>query len=123
MAWMKSSRSGWWYLTGEFTQTRFKELADAREISDILGFNSAEASSEAIRSELDRVALNRAGLVKDIADAVLAGVASGASVAAPVDVAAIAAAVEAQLADEFAAVPDAEQIAAEVIRQQKLPGN
>jgi len=120
---MKSSRSGWWYLTGEFTQTRFKELADAREISDILGFNSAEASSEAIRSELDRVALNRAGLVKDIADAVLAGVASGSSVAAPVDVAAIAAAVEAQLADEFAAVPDAEYVAAEVIRQQKLPGN
>ena len=55
-------------------------------------------ASEHIKQELARVAVNRAGLVKEIADAVLVGVATGATTTPPVDPQAIAELV----ADEFA---------------------
>jgi hypothetical protein len=103
---MKSKKTGNWFLTGEFTSHQFNRFAVASQVSEVLGLSSVDADTEAIQAELDRVARNRAALVKDIADAILPAIASGATVSAEVDAEAIARAVEAQLVDEFAAVND-----------------
>ena len=89
MAWMKSIKTGKFYLTGEFTSRSDVPQKEASGISKVLGFSAAPASGDEIKQELARVAVNRAQLLADI---------GGGSA---VDVAAIVAAVEAQ----FAAIP------------------
>jgi hypothetical protein len=105
MAFMRSETTKKHYLTGEFTSRSALSQSEATNVAAVLGFGSATASSEAIKGELARVAQNRAELVKEIADTVLAGVVAGITVTPEIDVQAIASAVEAQLADEFAGVP------------------
>lgn len=92
MAWMKSTNTGKFYLTGEFTSRSNIPQSEASNISDTLGFQAARCSPTAIKEELARVAENVALLRGETVDAK-----------------AIAEAVEAQLADEFAAIPDAVQ--------------
>lgn len=106
-AWMKSNNTGKFYLTGEFTVRENIPQAEASQISDVLGFDAARAEGKAINAEIARVTENRARLVKEIADKVLAGVASGVTVTADVDSTAIAGAVEKRLADEFQSLPGA----------------
>jgi len=88
MAWMKSIKTGKFYLTGEFTSRSDVPQREASGISKVLGFSASPVSGDEIKQELARVAVNRAQLVADI---------GGGSV----DVAAIVAAVDAQ----FAAIP------------------
>lgn len=107
MAWMKSTATGHWYLVGEFTHEKFTEFEPASQVSQSLGQYSVAVDSPVILAAMARADVARAALVKDIADTVLAGIADGVTVTAAVDEHAIAAAVEAQLADEFAAVSQA----------------
>jgi hypothetical protein len=103
MAWMKSPNTGKFYRTEDLTV--YRDVANAGRVSEVLGFKAAVPTSvAAITDEITRVEVARASLVKEIVDGVLAAVAAGITVTADVDEAAIAASVEARLADEFAGV-------------------
>jgi len=107
MAFVKSENTEKFYLSDPFNFRSNIPQAEASRIADVLGFAAAKASGTAIKEEMARVAENRAGLVKEIADAVLAGISAGVTVTAEVDPQAIALAVEAQLSDELGAIPGA----------------
>lgn len=102
MAWMKSEKTGRWFLTGEFTSHRFDTEPLAAQVSDVLGFGSASAKSEAIQAELDRVAANRAALIADITAAVIAALPK--AEVGTISSEEIAKAVNAELADDFDAM-------------------
>lgn len=109
MAFMKSNNTGKFYLTNEFSEWSDMPQEEASRVRSALGFGTEEVSPETINQERTRSRVNRALLVKEIADAILPAIASGLTVTAEVDERAIALAVEAQLADEFDAIPTAEQ--------------
>lgn len=104
MAWMKSTTTNLFYLTSDFTNVGPFKQADAEYVSAALGFTASRVSSDTIKFMQSLAEINRARLIKDIADRVLAGIKAGVSVTADVDEEAIAAAVERRLADEFATV-------------------
>jgi hypothetical protein len=103
---MRSTNTKWWYLTGEFTAHTIKETTPAEYVSQILGFASAQSAPKAIQAELDRVARNRAELVKEIADAILPAISAGLTVTAEVDEAQIAERVRVALGPDFDALSD-----------------
>jgi hypothetical protein len=91
MAWISSDKiSGAWWLTHEFSVERFRDIGAARGVSAALGFNSERVDHEAVKAEVVRAETNRALLVKQIADKVLAGVAAGATTTPAIDPKAIA---------------------------------
>jgi len=98
MAWMKSTNTGKWYRTYDHHTHVITDQAEARQVSDSLGFNAEVVAPAVIQAEMRRVAANRADLVSAVAAAVPGGVTA---VPSAQD---IARAVEVQLADEFAAV-------------------
>jgi hypothetical protein len=104
MAWMRSETSGKFYLTTDYEVYQDVPQSTAEGISAVLGFKASPASSAAITAELTRVQAARAALVKDIADAVLAGVAAGVTVTADIDYPRITADTKTGLAPEFAAL-------------------
>lgn len=106
MAWMRSTNTGKWYLTREFSAHVITEQSAAREVSDALGFNSELISPAAIKAELARVESNRAQLAKEIADAILPAISAGLTVTAEVDEAQIAERVRVALGPDFDALSD-----------------
>lgn len=100
---MKSEKSGKFYLT--FESSSYSDVGNPEQISSALGLDAEVVSSATIKRELLRAATNRADLVKDIADAVIAGVRAGMFTAPDVDYDAIARSVEARLVDEFDDIP------------------
>ncbi|MFN4000860.1 hypothetical protein [Microcella sp.] len=72
-----------------------------------LGFAPKSVKHETVVQRITRAEMNRAQLVKEIADKVLEGIAAGVTVTADANEQAIAAAVEARLADDFQRVEGA----------------
>ena len=89
--WLKSSRTGHWYEIGEFTHRRITEHAEASLVSAAYGRNALEVAPNVITAAIRRAEENKATL-------------PGGSGASPAQ---IAAAVRAELGDDFDEVLDA----------------
>ena len=59
MLWLKSSRTGHWYLIEEFNHRPIREHAEAKLVSEAIGRNSLEVSPASIQAAVQRVEENR----------------------------------------------------------------